>query len=73
MLQQGLLTILFDILAIGVFPALGFMRAGLYYGTGIRALRGATSDYVSFIMMVPLFFINMFVTLQGRPLKAVYQ
>ena len=47
LLGQGLFTVAFDILTLGVFPALGGLRAAMYYGTGTRALRGYTSDYFS--------------------------
>ena len=58
---QGLFTVAFDILTLGVFPALGGLRAAMYYGTGTRALRGFTSDYFSFLMAIPLLILKAIV------------
>ena len=59
-LQQGVLTVLFDILSIGVFPALAPMRYAMYLSAGTRAIRGATSDFVSLVMMFPLLLLKGF-------------
>ena len=61
LLGQGLFTVAFDILTLGVFPALGGLRAAMYYGTGTRALRGYTSDYFSFLMAIPLLILKAIV------------
>ena len=49
---------MFDILTLGVIPQLSALKTVLYYGTGVRSLRGYTSDLVSFIMMVPLLLLR---------------
>ena len=58
LLTQGTATIMFDILTLGVIPQLSALKTVLYYGTGVRSLRGYTSDLVSFIMMVPLLLLR---------------
>jgi hypothetical protein len=58
LVQQGLLTLAFDILTLGVFPALGIVRYAMYFSTGTRALRGYTSDLFSFMIAIPLLILK---------------
>jgi len=55
---QGLTTLSFDIVTLGVFPMLAPLRYAMYLGTGTRALRGFTSDFISFAIAIPLLIVK---------------
>ena len=55
---QGLPTLFFDILSLGVFPMLAPLRPILYYGMGVRAVRGFTSDVFSLMTLIPLLLLK---------------
>jgi hypothetical protein len=59
MLTQLPLTIVADMLALGLMPAgVPFVRQLFYYGSGSKSLRGFTSDFVSLIAF-PLVYLPM--------------
>ena len=56
--MQGTTTLAFDIITLGVFPALAPLRMAMYFSTGTRALRGFTSDVLSFMFAIPLLLLK---------------